>query len=172
MKWGHVMDIGMITKLTDVLEQENTIYQEILKISEDKTNIIIEGKVSQLENIIKLEQALIIRLGKLEELREDLVSEIAISVDTPVEELKISDIINFAGKEKGEKLEICQGIIKKSIDDLTNVNDLNSKLLKNSLEFIDFSINILSRPDAGANNYGNTGQVSSSGKRNFLDMRL
>jgi predicted AAA+ superfamily ATPase len=161
-----------ITKLTNVLEQENAIYQDILEMSKNKTDIIIEGRVSELESIIKLEQNLIVQLGKLEDVRETLVSEISSHLKIPIQELKLSDLINYADKKEADKLKNCQKRMSFSLKDLMNVNELNSNLIKNSLEYIDFSINILSKPDIGINNYGNTGQVSSSEKRNFLDVRL
>lgn len=166
------MYTGFVSKLTDILEQERAIYQDILKMSRDKTNVIIEGRVSDLERIVSIEQSLIIQLGKLEDLRENLISEISSHLNIPSQELKISDIIVHVDKEQAEKLKSCQKGIEGTLNELMNINDLNSKLIKNSLDYIDFSINILSRLDSGINGYGSTGHVKSSGKRNFLDVKL
>ncbi|HHW32015.1 MAG TPA: flagellar protein FlgN [Clostridiaceae bacterium] len=166
------MYTGFISKLADILEQERAIYQDILKMSKEKTNVIIEGRVSDLERIVSSEQSLIVQLGKLEELRENLISEISSYLNIPPQDLKISDIIVHVDEEQAERLRICKKGIEGTLNELMNVNDLNSKLIKNSLEYIDFSINILSRLDTGINSYGSTGHVNPSGKRNFLDIKL
>ena len=65
-----------------------------------------------------------------------------------------------------------QGKIVQVIEDLNNINKLNSKLINNSLDYISFSINLYSDIDTGTNNYGNRGDINESQKRRFLDIKL
>jgi len=39
------------------------------------------------------------------------------------------------------------------IEEIKNINEVNSRLIKNSIDFIDFSINILTSANLGGNNY-------------------
>jgi len=56
------MNDRLINDLMDVLLQESKIYEDILEISKKKTDVIVKGKVSELESITNLEQSLIVKL--------------------------------------------------------------------------------------------------------------
>lgn len=166
------MDTVQIDRLIEVLNKETAMYEEILKLSKNKTDVIIEGKVNELESITKLEQMLILQLGKLEEERETLVDAIAVQVKMNSSDLTLSGLEKLFPKEQADKLKACHDKLPGLIKDLGEANVLNSKLIKNSLEYIDFSINILTSAGATGNNYGYSGQSSDSKKRNFFDMKL
>ena len=71
------MEYEKLNALFDVLGEETRVYEKILQLSKEKKDIVIEGKVSELEEITKNEQTLVVKLGKLEILRESCVEEIA-----------------------------------------------------------------------------------------------
>lgn len=166
------MESLMIDKMIDILGQEARIYASILEMSRNKTNIIVEGKVSELENIVKLEQSLILQIGRLEGMREELVEQISNQLDLAPENITISGLVKHLKDSQAEKLKLCQDNMQKVLGNLKNANEMNSRLIKNSLDYIDFSLNLIAAADAGSNNYGNTGEVSGSKKRSFFDMRL
>lgn len=162
----------MINELINVLDQENRVYDSILKISKSKTNIIVEGKVSELENIVKLEQSLVLQMGRLEDMREKLVEKVAAQLNVKPADITISELMKHIKSDQAHKLKACQDTLNTTISELKNANDLNSKLIKNSLDFINFSINLVATVDAGSNNYGHTGQVNDGKKKTFFDMKL
>jgi len=166
------LDTSLIDKLVDILEQENKMYADILNVSKNKTNIVIKSKVSDLENIVRLEQSFIVQIGKLESIREEIVEKLAEELELDEKNINISGIVKKLDQENAGKLKACQEKITRTLNELKSVNELNSKLIKNSLEYIDFSINLLASIDSTANNYTNSGQVNDSKKRNFLDMKL
>ena len=55
---------NLINELISVLDQEARVYENILRMSKSKTNIIVEGKVAELDNMVKLEQSLILQNGQ------------------------------------------------------------------------------------------------------------
>lgn len=88
-------------------------------------------------------------------------------------EVTVSKLIESLGSEKSKDLETCRDRILNALDRLRSSNELNSRLIRNSLEYIDFSINLFASADGGSNNYGDSGQVSNNaGKRSFFDMKL
>lgn len=167
-----MLDILLIDKLIDILEQENRIYSDILNISKNKTDIIVKGKVSDLENIVKLEQSYVIRIDKLENERQETVEKLARELELDEEDINISGIIKKLDRENAQRLNACRESIMHTLEELKSLNELNSKLIKNSLEYIDFSINLLASADSAVNNYSNSGKVNDSKKRSFLDMKL
>lgn len=167
------MDTVLIDRLIDVLNKETAMYEGILKLSKNKTDVIVEGKVTELEGITRLEQTLILQMGKLEEEREKLVDQMAAQLNRKASDITLTGLGELLPKEQSGRLKACHEKLPKLLKELGETNVLNSKLIKNSLDYIDFSVNILTSVGATGNNYSYSGQSSdSSKKRNFFDMKL
>lgn len=166
------MDTLLINKLKDILSKESSLYEEILELSIKKTTIIVEGKVSDLENITKMEQMLIPQIGRLENEREEIVNRLSQIMDIPSDDINISELTLRLDDAQSKALKESQINIHSIIEKLKASNDINSKLIRNSLDYIDFSINLFSSTGTNDSNYSNSGRVNNSKKRNFLDMKL
>jgi len=169
---GVQMEAGLAKQLTDVLNQENEVYDTLSKISNNKTNLIVGGKVIELETIVKIEQSLIMKISKLEDAREKIVDELCRLLGKKPEEITISGLATQLGQNESNELKACQEKMINNIKNLKNVNELNSKLIKNSLEYIDFSINMMTSIDSVTNSYGSSGHVGDTKKRNLFDVKL
>ncbi len=166
------MDNQLILDLIGILEQENRVYDDILKISKNKTNIIIEGKVSELESIVKLEQSLVLQMGKLESQREEMIEKMSGFLKVDPADITITELMKYLEPGQAMKLKGVQDKLGNTLKELKGANELNSKLIKNSLDYISFSVNILTDAGTGSNNYGHSGQVGDSKKRSFFDIKL
>lgn len=162
----------IIDKLITMLQNEYRVYEGILKLSKEKTNIIVEGRVSELENTVKLEQALVLQAGRIDKQRQEMMEQIAKEKNIQVNDVNISKIKKYANNTQKSSLEEYQNKILNIIKELNHINQLNSKLVKNSLEFIEFSLNLITEADVVSNNYGNTGDSALKSKKNFFDMKL
>lgn len=164
------MDTVIIDKLIEILNKEVAVYEGVMKLANEKTDVIIAGKVSELEGITKLEQSSIITLSKLEEEREALVEQLATELNMEPSELTLKSLMKQLPKEQSKKLKGCYDAFPKIFNDLRNANVLNSKLIRSSLDYIDFSMNVLTSTGA-TGNYGISGQPDDS-KKNFFDLKL
>lgn len=166
------MDNQLINELIEVLEQESKIYDEILKISKNKTNIIVEGKVIELEKIVKLEQSLVLQMAKMEDQRELIVGKISKIIGMEPEKITLKNLVASMEKENGKILEQQQEKIGQTLKELTNANELNSKLIKSSLDYISFSLNLFASAGNVDNNYNVTGEKRAGKERNFFDFKV
>ncbi len=166
------MDTISIKKLIDILNKESAIYEGILKLSREKTDVIVKGRVTELEGITRAEQAVILQLGKLEEEREALVGKLAGQLGMKPEDITISELEKILPKEQSKELKNCSSKMTGLINDLRDTNGMNSKLIKNSLDYIEFSVNVLSNAGSSGDIYGKSGQSNDAKKRNFFDMKL
>jgi flagellar biosynthesis/type III secretory pathway chaperone len=169
---GDAMLKNFVLELAGVLDQEAVLYNEIYNISQNKTSIIMEGKVVELDKIVKLEQSMVMKLGKLEDIRENLVRQIAQLLGLELEELNLSTLTEKLKGEEVNPLKKSQQSLTETITRLKQANDLNAKLIKNSLEYIEFSLNLMTNTNVSTNSYGNTGQVGNAKKRNLFDIKL
>lgn len=165
------MDTILIDKLIEALDKEANVYEGILKLSKQKTDVIIAGKVSELEGITRAEQSVILTLSKLEEGREELVEKIALELKVKPNDVTLSSLMKMLPKEQAAKLKKGHSSLPKVFNDIRDANVLNSKLIRNSLEYIDFSINVLTSTGS-TGNYGNSGQSDDPKKKNFFDLKL
>lgn len=134
----------LVEELRDVLLEELNIYEEMLELTTKKTDIITSGKISELDNITHLENSIILNLGKLEERREKVAGNIQNQLGIG-EGSTITDILNQIDDNTGIKQEI-ENITKKLsqlLNALKEKNDLNGLLIKDTLEYIELNMNLL-----------------------------
>ena len=169
---GISMKQELMNKLIELLEHEYRVYENILRMSKDKTNIIVEGKVKELENVVKLEQALVLQISRIDKQREEVVEQLSKEVNLKDNNLNISEIIQYGDREQKQQLEEYRGKMGKLIAELAHTNQINSKLIENSLEYIDFSLNLMANADVTSNNYGNKGSSTERSRKNLFDIKL
>ena len=166
------MHTELAKALTDILNQENDIYDTLSKISNNKTNLIVGGKVIELESIVKIEQSLVMKISKLEAEREKIVEVLCGSLGIKPEEVTLSSLAAQLGQKESSQLKDCQEKMVNNILNLKNANELNSRLIKNSLDYIDFSINMMTSIDSVNNSYGSSGHSGDTKKRSLFDVKL
>lgn len=132
-----------LDKVILYLEKENSIYEKLLSISKEKKDIIIDGKINELDSIIKMEGNLIMEISKLEDEREKAVNDLAKELGCNREELSISYLCNKVVDKRVAHLNKISDSIGNTLEELKEINDLNGKLIEQSLEFINFSINLV-----------------------------
>lgn len=161
----------ILEDLVEILEEESKTYSQLLQIARKKKEIIVHGKVNDLEKLVKVEQACIIHVGKLENRREDAINEVCRELGVSAEDITISGLSEKVGKESSKKLEKNRQEILNTVKELKSENEINSKLIKNSLEYIDFSLNLMANLNSDGS-YLKSGQVNEPGKRNIIDLKL
>ncbi len=157
-------------QMIEILKKQLEIYKEILKISEDKTDIIVEDKVDQLKPMVDREEALVGQYISLEKQRIGIIKDFAKSKGIN-KVLKIDDLCeyfpDYASTMKDLKKEILEVTKRIKIK-----NSLNQELVKNSLDYINFSVGLIAGTNRGTGTYGREGNQLKSEARNFFDLSL
>ncbi|HQA58846.1 MAG TPA: flagellar protein FlgN [Acetivibrio sp.] len=167
------MNNQLINDLIDILEKELKIYEDILEISKNKTDIIVKGKVKELENITELEQSFIAQIGKLEAAREDLVDKICSDIGKDSSKnITVTELMGYIEASQAERLNSYKENMVSLLKEIKDKNDLNAKLIKSSIDYIDFSINIMSNVSVEGNNYSGKAQINDSEKKTYFDVKL
>lgn len=159
-------------QLIEILEEMNRVYEGMLKLSVKKKDIIVQGKVSELEKIVKTEQTLVIEAGKLENKREEIITEISKEIGINTAEVTIKQLEKRSGKRHAKNLKECRNKLVKTLDELKSQNELNSNLIKNSLDYIDFSLNLFSNINSDSGSYVKNGEIGKPEKKNLFDVKL
>jgi FlgN protein. len=162
----------LITRLEEILENETILYSQILNLGNKKTDIIIKGKINELSVLAEQEQDIVSKLSKLELEREKITLTINKELSLPDRERTLSQILSSINSDHAAILSKTQNKLLNIIKQVKRVNDENGKLINNSLEYIEFSINVLSNAANPGNNYNPVGYSDSSTKSSMFDMKL
>jgi hypothetical protein len=136
---------SLMENLIQVLEKECQIYEGLLKLSKEKTPVIIKGDLEQLEKITDEEQRIVTEANQMDFQRVQTLKDIAIVINKDVETLKLKNLIQVLDKRPDEqrKLAICHDKITQIVGDLAIVNEQNHALISNALEMVTFDINLI-----------------------------
>lgn len=150
---------SLIEELIDTLEKEEKLYEELLPVVEQKTQIIINNDLEQLQCITTVEQDFVDKITNVEHNRNKIISNIAIVMNKKVQELNLKSIVAMLEKQPAqqEQLSKLHDSLLQKLGRLKELNMQNKVLLEQSLEMIEFSMNIMqSDRVAPVNNYNKT----------------
>ncbi|MFT3984510.1 MAG: flagellar protein FlgN [Lachnospiraceae bacterium] len=132
-------------ELLDTLENEHVEYEALLELSERKTPIIVKGDVAALETITDEEQIVVNRISHLDSKRETVTKDIANVINKDVETLKLSTLIGLLASQPKEQKRLSEihDKLQKTVEMIRRLNEQNQELIKQSLEMVEFDLNIV-----------------------------
>lgn len=160
---------SLIKELIDTLTEQNNIYQSLLDIASKKKVNIIENNILSLQEFIKEENLLIGRNQRLDRKRIEIFKDISMVLGKN-NDLSLKQIIESIKGQEGEKELI--DIREKLLDILPKLkalNDQNQELIKISMDYIDFSINIIRASGGNSPTYYDSlgNEINASDKKMF-----
>lgn len=123
--------------LGNILQKELEVLRKLKELSYEKTDMIINSKIEELEETTKEEEALVNELGLLESEREKLLDTWGVATDT-----SISHIIDKIPEDNKELISIKDRMTEEA-EELNTRNRLNNDLIRENLEWIDFNMNLI-----------------------------
>lgn len=133
--------------IVEILEQLVVEHEKMLKLAEHKKDVLIKGNIDELSRILQFESRCINAIQSLELEREKHVSLYLMQRGIRKETCYLGDLIEMAEKpELKQSLSTCQQKLSNSISELKLVNELNQKLIEQSLAFLNFTIEELTVP--------------------------
>ena len=163
---------SLIEELIMVLGDEEKIYSEIIPIAEKKTQIIVNNDLQSLNSITEEEQELLGKISKLEKKRQEVIRNIGIVMNKKESELNFVTIIELLNGQEKEQVDLrkLHDKLKRTIDILSTLNERNQMLIKQSLEMIDFDINLMQslRTSPGVGQYNIASEVEMQGMKSGM----
>lgn len=165
---------SLMENLINVLDNECREYENLLKLSEQKTPIIVKGDLEELARITDEEQLAVSRINHIETSRKEVFADIANVINKDVNTLKLGDLVDMLNKrpEEQQKLAKAHDRLRTVVRAVKSVNEQNRELIKSAMEMVDFNLNMLqamkTAPETanynkGAYNVGMTMGIPKSG---------
>ncbi|MGN7479614.1 flagellar protein FlgN [Solibacillus silvestris] len=164
-----------IANIVATLEKLEKMHKSLLELALAKTDYIKQGDMEKLDQLIKNEQAHVAAINTLEQQRQSMVTDylrakgIALT-DTP----SVADVINAAeNSESKEALANVRERLVTLLNQLKMQNDLNQKMVFNSLQFINITLDAMRPQRTEQFNYSGAEIRGSSeiAKRSFNDFK-
>lgn len=148
---------SLIEELIITLQSEEQIYEEMIPIATRKTRVIIDNNLDELQEITDMEQLAVEKVNVLEKKREEVIHNIGTVINRKPSELTLKMIISMLEKQPKEQTDLLavDTKLKTTIHTLIEINNRNKSLIQQSLEMIEFNMNLIqsTRMSPGSNNY-------------------
>ncbi len=147
---------SVIQELITVLTEEQQLYEKIIPIALEKKNVIIKNNLESLQEITEQEQLAIDQVTALEKKRSEVIVNIGILLNRKPDELTLKEIIRLLENQPKEQKQLSQihDQLKQTVQELKNINIQNKSLIVQSLEMIEFNMNLIqSTRMSPGNNY-------------------
>ena len=130
--------------LTQVLENETVEYKKLVELSEGLKEALIESDVPSVERLTAAQEEVSNGIQSLETQRARVMNDIAVVLNKKPEELKVSMLEeSLAGQPAlQERLAAVRTELKQTMDELKRVNQTNQVLLRQSMELLEFDLNL------------------------------
>jgi len=143
-----------VQTIMTILEKLEKMHRSLLEHSYRKTELVKKGDMEELDQMLKIEQSHVAAIETLEQQRQQVVTEyLRAKRIAPAGIPSVADVIE-ATEDETEKSEL-QAVRKRLIsviDELKQQNDLNQKLVYQSLQFVNMTMEMM-RPSTEQINY-------------------
>ena len=136
-------------EMVDVLREQLALYEAMLELANKKSELIVDGKVRELEKLVLTEENLLAQGGQLEVRRQNLQEEVMEKLQIQEEALTLRSLIRHAPDSWRGELASCEDNLLQVIDELSQQNQVNGQLLENALRLVNYQLSILEPDTSG-----------------------
>ncbi len=159
---------GLLNDLLSNLDEQLENYEYLLGLSYEKKDTLINNDIDELQKITQLENTLVGKNTRLEKKRMSVMSDIASVMNKNENELTLialSELVKDSPEH--DQLVAVTSKIRDNLTELKSINDQNKLLIDNSLDYINFSMNLLSGAMSGKSFYTAKGEEMNENKSIF-----
>ena len=161
----------LIDQLLLALNKEQEIYDEVINLSKNKQLAIVNNDLKLLEAIMEKEKTYSISLVKLEQIRSKTLSQLVKDYHL-VEINALSDLYPFMSDQEVRKVDGVRIKLVNTVGILGQKNELNRQLLEQSIEQVEFDLNLITQVGDGSVNYQETASDMDVERRSIFDRKI
>lgn len=135
---------GMITQLVEIMSEQSERYNELLGLTLEEKDVLISNDVEELQKLTNLKNMVITQNNRLERKRIELVNDIAEVMGHNQKDIDLATLMEIIGDQpESEELETLGAKLRENLGKLKEANNINRQLLEASLEYVEYSINMV-----------------------------
>ena len=123
---------SLIEELTQTLEEESAIYEDLIPLAERKTQVIVANDLQALQSITEQEQSAVDRIGALERKRQEVIVNIGIVLNRNPSTLDFRTLIAILEGQEAEQdaLRRLHDRLRQTVGRLSDINKRNKALIQ------------------------------------------
>lgn len=135
---------SLLENLHSNLSEQAEVFSSLIKFSIDKKEAIIKNNTADIQAILSTENEYIGKSMRLGKEREKILHDIAFVLNVKKNTVTLSELIELINSPQDkERLISMRKNLVGLLNNLKEINELNENLIKHSLEYIDYSMNVL-----------------------------
>ena len=156
-------------ELIGILEEQKEKYRQLIDLSVQKQQYLINGDLADLNETTRQEESLVFQLGKLEGQREKCFARLA-ELGGFAENCTLKEVLPQLPQDSQKQLRQIQEDFAELMHDLTRLNKENISLLEQSLRFVHFTVESISQHSKPL--YNAEKEVKVEQLNNILDKKV
>lgn len=163
-----------ITPILETLNKLERMHRSLLELAKQKTEYVKVGEMEQLDALLKKEQMHVAAIETLEKQRQQQVAQYMQTKGIQAQETAtITNVIeSTAGSEQQQLIELRDSLLA-VVNELKERNSLNQKLVLQSLQFVNFTLDMLKPQRHQTNTFNYSGDEvrgqGTVGKKSYYD---
>lgn len=153
-------DQTQVLNLTNILETEVQLYQDLLKMLHEQRKCFSVGDIAGFEEINKQLGTIVLKIKTLEEARKATVQQIAKRLNISQDEPTISKLAELVGSPHDVKLLQLRRKINLMVKELNNIKEGNAYLIQHALRYVSGVLKIFAF-DSEDHRYQRNGKLDS-----------
>ncbi|OXT16875.1 hypothetical protein B9K06_12865 [Bacillus sp. OG2] len=125
--------------LTLVLQKQLKLHKSLYGLGLEKTDILKEGSLEGLNELLKKEQKHLTAIGQLEKERAQIVS----SIVPDAEQAVLNDCLPLMPEKDRVEIAELQQALTDQLKDLKEINELNQELIHLSMQYVTMNLDLL-----------------------------
>lgn len=163
-----------ITTILETLSKLERMHRSLLELTKQKTEYVKVGDMEQLDGLLKKEQMHVAAIETLEVQRQKQVKDYLQANGVAVAEtVTLSDVIAATQGEQQQQLSNMREQLLAVVNELKEHNKLNQKLIMQSLQFVNFSLDLVRPQRHQTNTFNYSGDEvrgqGTVGKKSYYD---
>lgn len=123
-------------------------HRQLLELGKQKKSALIKGDLDRLSGVIQEESRVIREISQLESERQKEVSRFLDQKNIHVDSITMSDIIDMVDDERQKNmLRTVQEELYGVMAELRELNQLNRELIEQSLDYVNYSLELMTEED-------------------------
>jgi flagellar biosynthesis/type III secretory pathway chaperone len=161
-----------VEQLITVLKQECDLYKDYLDLAREKKAAVIKGHIKEIDHITKVEQNMIVNMGKADQIRGAIIGNILLEKKVSSIE-NITELANLIDEPERTKILKLKEHLGSLLEETKNINELNSELLQQALDYVEYNMNLVTSAQPKGSTYGNKADEKDLKTRpNIFDAKI
>lgn len=162
----------LLVEMFEALQREASLYRELLDLFKKQHGVFVSGETAPLTGYVKQGEMLVSEIESAEGAKKSLEEELARRLNVSINQINLSLLKEVSEESLREKYIQLEAELSPLLAEFRNTIATNTALAQESLDYIHFFLDILTKREDSSPTYSEGGTIKDQGRTLLLDKRL